>query len=161
MRRLLRLPHHAGQRNRRICLVTAAAGGRHLRPGGKRSGGHQHGLWRGLGRHPGDDRVLRAGHQPDAGRHIVSGRSRAAVRDRGHSARRAGAGKHRPGAERLFRHHQGRRPRLLSQHRGGARLCAGDGLAYHAGLRSGRQVSQSSGGAGRWLRRADDGAGRA
>ena len=103
------------------------------------------------------DRILRPRPQPDAGRHVVSGGRGTALRDRRCHARWAGAGQHRAGTERLFRHGEGRRPRQLPQHRAGACIGAGDGRPHHAGVRSGRQIPQSGCRAGRRLRRANDG----
>ena len=68
---------------------------------------------------------------------------RAALRHRRCHARRPWPRQHRPRTERLFRHGQRRRPRLLSQSRSRSRLRAGDGRPHHARLRSGRQVPQS------------------
>ena len=55
---------------------------------------------------------------------------------------------------------QGRRPRLLSQHRAGAGLGAGDVRPHHPGVRARRPVSQSRRHHDRRLCRPDDGAAR-
>ena len=73
------------------------------------------------------DGVERPGHQPDAGGHQLYRRRRAALRHRGHHARRAGPGQHRAGAGRLSPGGEGRRPRQLSHPGAGAQFRAGDG----------------------------------
>ena len=105
------------------------------------------------------DRLQRAGHQPDAGGLQLPGGRGAALRDRRHHARRTRPGQHRARAGRLLPGRQGRRPRQLSHPGAGAGLGAGDGRPDHAGLRPGRPLPQSGGGAGGRLHRADDGAG--
>src|ERR1035441_6463792 len=65
----------------------------------------------------------------------------------------------RGGPGRLQPDRQGRRPRQLPHPRGGSGFGSGDGGPDHVGFRLGRPVSQSRGGAGRWLHRADDGTG--
>ena len=57
---LLRLPHYAGQRNRRSRRAVSAAGRRRLRAGRKRSGRHQHAVRRRGRRRARHDRLQRA-----------------------------------------------------------------------------------------------------
>ncbi len=160
MPRILWLSHYAGQRDCRGRGGVYAEDRRRVRAGGERSSGHQHAVWRGVGGRARHDRVQRSRHQPDAGRHQLHGRRGAALRHRRHHARRAGPGQHCRRAERLSPGGEGRRPRQLPHHRAGSALRAGDGGPDRAGLRAGRPLSQPGGAAGRWLYRADDGAGR-
>ncbi len=160
MPRLLRLPDYAGERNRGIRRSVDSAGGRDVRAGGERNRVHQHGVWRGLDRRARDDRLVRTGTQPDAGRHLVSGGIGIAVRHRRCRPRRARVGQHRARAERLLLRRQGRGPRLLSQPGAGAGVGAGDVRPHPAGFRTSRPLSQPGGRDGRRLYRADDGADR-
>ena len=105
-------------------------------------------------------RLVRAGPEPDAGRHLVHGRRRTAGRHRRRGARRPGTGQHRSRAERLLLHRQGRRPRLLSQPRAGPGFGAGDVRSHRAGLRARGPLPQPGGHHDRRLCRPDDGAAR-
>ena len=60
--------------------------GRLLSTGGERSGGHQHGLWRGGRRRPRDDLLFQPGDQPEAGGDQLYRLRGASVRDRQHDA---------------------------------------------------------------------------
>ena len=159
MPRLLRIPDHSGQRDRRGGRTLPAARRRGLRAGGERGGRHQYAVRRRCGGSALHDRLQRSRHQPDAGRLQLPGRRGTALRDCGYHARRARPGQHRARTERLQPDRQGRRPRELPHAGGGAGFGAGNGRPDHPGLRPGRPVSQSGGGAGRRLHRTDDGAG--
>ena len=143
MPRLLRLPHHAGERDCGSRRALHAAGGRRVPAGRKRSGRRQHAVWRrchGRARHVG---LQRSGHQPDAGGYQLHRRRGAALRGRGYHARRAGSRQYRAGTGRLSPGGEGRRPRLLSHPGAGAEFRAGDGGPDHRSLRPGRPLSQS------------------
>ena len=158
---LLRLSHHAGQRDRRggrrcICRRRAAYS---CRPKAKwarpicSSAAASAGV-----------RAMSASSGPgislmQEGFSYIAGAELPCVIGRYH-ARRPGTGQHRARAGRLQPGRQGRRPWQLSHAGAGARFGAGNGRPDHPGLRPGRRVPQPRGAAGRWLYRPDDGAGR-
>jgi len=145
--RLLRLPDHAGERNRGSGRRYTCRRRRRVRTGGKRSGG-------------GDMLYGAAG----AGVRAMSGSSGPGISlmQEGFSyiagaelpcviadiMPGSGPGQHRAGAGRLQPDREGRRARQLPHAGAGAGVGAGDGRPDDAGVRPGGQVPQSGGGAG-------------
>ena len=161
MRMLLRLPDHAGQRNRPHRGALFPETRAHVPAGGVRNRRDQHGHGRHRERPPRDDREFGARNQPEAGGNQLSLRQRTARARGGYHARRPRARQHRAGAVRLQSGRQRRRARQLPLHRARAGLGAGDVRLPAPRLRAGRKIPHRRLSADRRRDRPDHGDGHA